>query len=110
MITPVVVVSDEGGDGCLEVRRRLIGDLINAPLDGLVIALQLAVGLRVVRRGQQEDFIPEEVVIALSEERICLAILVPSMIQACLVAVPDIAERSYPDLRTMLYAASPIAE
>lgn len=58
----------------------------------------------------QEDFIPEEVVSALSEERICMTILVPSMIQACLVAVPDIAERSYPDLQTMLYAASPIAE
>jgi acyl-CoA synthetase (AMP-forming)/AMP-acid ligase II len=39
-----------------------------------------------------------------------MTILVPSMIQACLVAVPDIAERSYPDLQTMLYAASPIAE
>ena len=58
----------------------------------------------------QEDFIPEEVVTALSEERICMAILVPSMIQGCLVAVPDIAERSYTDLQTMLYAASPIAE
>ena len=52
MIAPVVVVADEGGDGCIEVRRQLIGDLVDVPLDGLVIALQLAVGLRVVRRGQ----------------------------------------------------------
>ena len=58
----------------------------------------------------QEDFIPEDVVSALSEERICLALLVPAMIQACLVAVPDIAERSYPDLKSMIYGASPVAE
>jgi acyl-CoA synthetase (AMP-forming)/AMP-acid ligase II len=58
----------------------------------------------------QEEFIPEEVVNALSEEHISFTILVPSMIQACLVAVPDIAERNYPDLQTILYAASPIAE
>ncbi|MCH8310124.1 MAG: AMP-binding protein, partial [Chloroflexi bacterium] len=58
----------------------------------------------------QEDFIPEEVVTALSEEHICMTILVPSMIQGCLVAVPDVGERSYTDLQTMLYAASPVAE
>ena len=58
----------------------------------------------------QEDFIPDEVVRALSEERIRIAILVPAMIQACLVAVSDIVERSYPDLQTILYGASPIAE
>jgi acyl-CoA synthetase (AMP-forming)/AMP-acid ligase II len=58
----------------------------------------------------QEDFDPLEVVRALSEERICYAVLVPSMIQACLVRVPDAAERPYDSLRLLYYGASPIAE
>ncbi len=58
----------------------------------------------------QEDFNPVEVVRALSEERIGLAMLVPAMIQGCLVMAPDVAERSYDDLRLIVYGASPIAE
>jgi acyl-CoA synthetase (AMP-forming)/AMP-acid ligase II len=58
----------------------------------------------------QADFNPAEVVRALSEERIGLTMLVPAMIQACLVFVPDVAERNYDDLRLMVYGASPIAE
>jgi len=56
------------------------------------------------------DFVPAEVVRALSEERIAMATLVPAMIQACLVMVPDVAERRYPSLRLISYGASPIAE
>jgi acyl-CoA synthetase (AMP-forming)/AMP-acid ligase II len=58
----------------------------------------------------QEDFNPLEVVRALSEERIVKATLVPAMIQACLVFVPDIGERRYDDLQRITYGASPIAE
>jgi acyl-CoA synthetase (AMP-forming)/AMP-acid ligase II len=58
----------------------------------------------------QADFKPDEVVRVLSEERIGIAILVPAMIQACLTAVPDVAERRYDDLRLIHYGASPIAE
>jgi acyl-CoA synthetase (AMP-forming)/AMP-acid ligase II len=58
----------------------------------------------------QEDFVPADVVHALSEERIRMALLVPAMIQFCLHAVPDVAERSYDDLALMVYGASPIAE
>jgi fatty-acyl-CoA synthase len=58
----------------------------------------------------QEDFNPAEVVRALSEERIMGATLVPSMIQGCLVAVPDVAERRYDNLGRISYGASPIAE
>ena len=36
--------------------------------------------------------------------------LVPAMIQFCLVAVPDVAERRYDDLRLIIYGASPISE
>jgi acyl-CoA synthetase (AMP-forming)/AMP-acid ligase II len=57
-----------------------------------------------------EDFVPNEVVRAMSEEKIALALLVPAMIQAVLVMVPDIMERSYKDLRMIVYGASPIAE
>ncbi|MBM3735529.1 MAG: AMP-binding protein [Acidobacteria bacterium] len=58
----------------------------------------------------QENFVPSEVVRALSEDRIAFALLVPAMIQACLVAVPDAGARSYPELRFIGYGASPIAE
>jgi acyl-CoA synthetase (AMP-forming)/AMP-acid ligase II len=58
----------------------------------------------------QADFNPAEVVRALSEERIGLAVFVPAMIQACLMAVPDVAQRRYDHLRRIHYGASPIAE
>jgi len=58
----------------------------------------------------QEDFNPLEVARALSEERISQVTLVPAMIQACLVFVPDIAQRRYEQLRRITYGASPIAE
>ncbi len=58
----------------------------------------------------QEEFNPVEVVRALSEERIGRATLVPAMIQACLVMVPDVAARGYDTLRLIAYGASPIAE
>ncbi len=58
----------------------------------------------------QEDFNPLEVVRALSEERIVRTTLVPAMIQACLVFIPDIGERRYDDLERISYGAAPIAE
>jgi len=58
----------------------------------------------------QEEFVPAEVVRALSEERIAVALLVPAMIQFCLVGVPGVAERRYDGLRLIVYGASPIAE
>jgi acyl-CoA synthetase (AMP-forming)/AMP-acid ligase II len=56
------------------------------------------------------DFDPVAVVRDLQEKEITNCTLVPAMIQACLVNVPDIAERSFPHLRLMGYGASPIAE
>jgi acyl-CoA synthetase (AMP-forming)/AMP-acid ligase II len=58
----------------------------------------------------QEDFVPADVVRALSEEGIGFTTLVPAMIQACLVMVPDVAQRRYPSLRQIAYGASPISE
>jgi acyl-CoA synthetase (AMP-forming)/AMP-acid ligase II len=56
-----------------------------------------------------QDFQPAAVVDALAGDGITLALLVPAMLQACLGAVPDLASRAFPTLRTMLYGASPIA-
>lgn len=58
----------------------------------------------------QEDFNPVDVVVALSEQNVAHTTLVPAMIQAVLVMVPDVAERNYDTLQTMIYGASPIAE
>lgn len=56
------------------------------------------------------DFIPADTVRSLSEDGITNATLVPAMIQACLVGVPDVGERHYDSLKTITYGASPIAE
>ncbi len=56
------------------------------------------------------DFDPTAVVRALSEEGVARVTLVPAMIQACLLMVPDVAERSYDSLECITYGASPIAE
>ncbi len=58
----------------------------------------------------QTDFNPVEVLRVLSQERISIAHIMPSMIQACLVTVPDAAEHHYDDLRFISYGSSPIAE
>jgi fatty-acyl-CoA synthase len=58
----------------------------------------------------QSDFNPVEVVRALDEERVGTTTLVPAMIQAILVFVPDAGKRKYKDLRQITYGASPIAE
>ncbi len=58
----------------------------------------------------QEDFNPVEAVRAIDEERIVVALLVPAMIQAMLVFVPDAGSRKYEHLREIIYGASPISE
>lgn len=57
-----------------------------------------------------ETFDPHEVVRVMSEERIVVATLVPAMIQACLLNVPDVYQRGYDNLRSIYYGASPITE
>jgi acyl-CoA synthetase (AMP-forming)/AMP-acid ligase II len=84
--------------------------LIVAPLYHAAAAISMFVALsRGASLYVQEDFVPSEVVRALSEERLVVALLVPAMIQACLVMVPDVAERRYDALRVVIYGASPIA-
>jgi acyl-CoA synthetase (AMP-forming)/AMP-acid ligase II len=55
------------------------------------------------------DFVPPEVARVLDEEDITNVTLVPAMIQALLVMVPDLAEREFPRLDMIAYGASPIA-
>ena len=57
----------------------------------------------------QEDFIPKDVVDCLANEKITHTVLVPAMIQACLVSVPDVANHEYAELDQIHYGASPIA-
>jgi len=57
-----------------------------------------------------EDFDPQAVVTALSEDRIVMTSLVPAMIRACLDRVPDVRTRRYDTLRALFYGASPIDE
>ena len=56
----------------------------------------------------QPEFDPREVVRALDEE-VAAATLVPAMIQACLLRVPDVRERRYDKLKIIYYGSSPIA-
>jgi len=56
------------------------------------------------------DFSPARLAEALSDQRINLVNLVPAMIQAMLVHVPDLKERNYSDLEVIIYGASAIAE
>lgn len=85
--------------------------LIVAPMyhvaAGITMFSSLAVGGCIY---VQEDFDPAAVVRAMAEERIGMALLVPVMIQLCLVNVPDAASRQYPDLRVIVYGGSAIAE
>ncbi len=57
-----------------------------------------------------DAFDPEQVVSVLEAERISVATLVPAMLQSCLAAVQDVADRRYELLRSIYYGASPIAE
>lgn len=86
-------------------------DLIVAPLYHAAAAVTAFV---VVSLGGtlviQEEFVPPDVVQALSEGNIAHTTMVPAMIQACLVLVPDVAERNYDTLKGITYGASPVAE
>ena len=56
------------------------------------------------------DFSPIRLAEALSGQRIDLVNLVPAMIQAMLVHVPDLKDRDFSNLEVIIYGASAIAE
>jgi fatty-acyl-CoA synthase len=55
-------------------------------------------------------FKPADVVTTMSAGDISFALLVPAMIQTCLVMVPDAGKRRYEALKVIAYGAAPIAE
>lgn len=58
----------------------------------------------------QPRFEPHAAVTALRNEGIAWTLLIPAMIQSCLVDVPDVAEGEYDELRLMIYGGSSISE
>lgn len=89
-----------------------VGDrwLIVAPLfhaAAVITAFNCVIGggCLVIHHG----FDPAQVVDTLHRERIALTTLVPAMIQACL-AVPGVDDHDYPDLQSIAYGGSAIAE
>lgn len=89
-----------------------VGDrwLIVAPLfhaAAVITAFNCVIGggCLVIHRG----FDPVHVVGALQRDRIALTTLVPAMIQACL-AVPGVDGHDYPELQSIAYGGSAIAE
>lgn len=58
----------------------------------------------------QEQFEPHATVSALQDERIAWTLLIPSMLQSCLVNVATVADSDYTDLDLIVYGGSPIAE
>lgn len=95
----------------MDLRQCQERAIIVAPLyhagAGVVSMANITVGSTLVIH---KDFIPGEFVDSLIDDEITIAGLVPSMVQACLVMVPDIDKKAFPLLRRMLYGASPIAE
>lgn len=87
-------------------RNLIVAPMYHAAAAITTCATVAAVGTLVIK----EMFDPVDVVQELSEGDIVHVTLVPAMIQACLIGVPDVAERSYKTLKTISYGASPIAE
>lgn len=58
----------------------------------------------------QERFVPGPTVDALRNENIAWTLLIPAMIQSCLVDVPDVSAKPFDDLRLITYGGSSIAE
>ena len=71
-------------------------NLIVAPVFHAAAALSM---MAMVASGStlviHHEFVPARVVQSLDEEAITMTTMVPAMIQACLVAVPDIATRKF---------------
>ena len=113
-----VMISHQAIDANCTMLARLINieqsrerAIIAAPLyhagAGVVSMAHITMGSTLVIH---KDFVPGEFVDSLIDDKITMGGLVPAMLQACLVAVPDIANRQFPDLKSMFYGASPIAE
>ncbi|HUW01608.1 MAG TPA: long-chain-fatty-acid--CoA ligase [Acidimicrobiales bacterium] len=92
-------------------------DVVEEPCTLIVVPMYHAAGavtgINTISQGgsilTMADFVPSEVARVLSEEGITNVTLVPAMIQALLVMVPELADLEFPRLETIVYGASPIA-
>lgn len=93
----------------MEVSRER--SLIVAPMYHVAAAVT---AMLVIARGGSlvmvDAFDPVNVVNKLEGEKITIVTLVPAMIQACLIHVPDLDSRDFSSLRRITYGASPIAK
>ncbi len=87
-------------------RNLIVMPMFHAGAASFVIGSIVAGASMVIHR----EFSPQGLAEALSSGGIHAVNLVPAMIQAMLVHVPDLDERSYPDLDLIIYGASAIAE
>ena len=93
------------GNAPPDPRYLIVAPLYHAAAAITMMACAAQGGTAVIHAG----FIPADTVKSLSEDGITNVTLVPAMIQACLVGVPDVGERPYDALQTITYGASPIA-
>ena len=56
VITPVVIVFDEGPDCFLQLTRHIVRHLVNFPFYGAMVSFNLAVGLRMKGRGSDVPY------------------------------------------------------
>jgi acyl-CoA synthetase (AMP-forming)/AMP-acid ligase II len=72
------------------------------------------IGMAIISAGStlviHQDFDPIAAIDSLINDEITVGGMVPAMVQACLVGVPDIRNKKFPLLKMMAYGASPIAE
>lgn len=112
------MISHRSIDNNLGMLRRLLG--LGRENERMLIVMPLyhAGGAVLSMAGVSEgatmvlhkDFDPTATIDSMANDGITMGLLVPAMIQACLVGVADIAERKFPKLAIMCYGASPIAE
>jgi len=112
MISHYAICNNLGmAERAMNLRQSAERILIAMPLyhagAGVVAMLGVSVGATLI---VHKDFDPVATVDSLIEDEITLGGLVPAMVQACLVSVPDIKSLKFPSLRLMLYGASAIAE
>ena len=92
--------------GVLDGRLLVTAPMFHAGITALWMTSLASGGSLVIH----DRFAAETTVRALREDGIAWTLLIPSMIQMCLVNVPDVADLPYPDLRLIAYGGSSIAE
>ena len=102
----IAMLNTQIGMQVRDTRFLLTLPLYHAAAVVSLMSVVTAGGMLVLHR----EFDPVATIDDMEREKITNCTLVPAMIQACLLAVPDLAERDLSHMRVMTYGASPIAE